>query len=448
MGRLLSACQKRNIQARSHGKVTIQVSMKFFTSLERQSQLRRRFVDLARISAVFLFTSHVYGQQTLSLHQAIEEGLRSPAAQVYQGQVDQTSALIKQAKLRPNARLYLQSEDLRPWDSNFSMADDSESYIFAGQTVEIGGKRSKRIDFAKANTSRAGATVDLLRQQLSARIANAYWNFAAAKAAVDLQKQNLEGADEVVRYHQERVNSGAMSGVDLLRMQLERDRAQLALQTAEQEANEFRLQLLRELGRTILLGDVQLSDPLTVIDSVAEVPLEAALAQRPDVRAANDSVMSARADARLQRANGIPDPDFIAGYKRNVGENSLYTSLQIPVPFSNRNQGEIARADASVRTAEAVRSQIELSARAEIEAARTAYESSRQIVQATLPEMRARAKQNLAILDDAYRAGGTDLLRYIDARHLAVEVELNVLQRLVEYHASAVRLQLAYGEQL
>jgi outer membrane protein, heavy metal efflux system len=233
-----------------------------------------------------------------------------------------------------------------------------------------------------------------------------------------------------------------------LRMQLERDRAQLALQTAEREAKEFRLQLLRELGRTTLLSDVQLSDPLTAIDPVAEVSLEAAIAQRPDVRAANDSVTSATADARLQRANGVPDPDFIGGYKRNVGENSLYTSLQIPLPLSNRNQGEISRADASVRTAEAARSQTELSARAEIEAARAAYESSRQIVQTTLPEMQTRAKQNLAILDDAYRAGGTDLLRYIDARRLAVEVELSALQRLAEYHASAVRLQLAYGEQL
>lgn len=410
--------------------------------------MRRGYANLACLSTLLLFGSCVYGQQTLSLHQAVEEGLRSPAAQVIQGQAAQTSALIEQAKLRPNPRLFLQSEDLRPWDSNFSMADNSASYVYAGQTLEIGGKRSKRIDFAKANASRAEAMAASLRQQLSARIANAYWNFAAAKAAVELQRENLESADEVVRYHQERVNAGAMRGVDLLRMQLERDRAQLALQTAEREANEFRLQLFRELGRTILLGDIQLSDPLTAIDPVAEVPVDVALAQRPDVRAANDVATSASADARLQRANGVPDPDLIGGYKRNGGENSLYTSLQIPLPFSNRNQGEIARAEASVRTAEAAKLQTELSARADIEAARAAYERSRQIVQATLPEMQTRAKQNLAILDDAYRAGGTDLLRYIDARRLAVEVELSALQRLAEYHASAVRLQLAYGEQL
>src|SRR5260370_35684685 len=136
----------------------------FATSFERLCQMRRSVVDLACVSAVFLSGTYVYGQETLSLHQAIEEGLRSPAAQVYQGQADQTSALVKQAKLRPNPRLYLQSEDLRPWDSNFSMADNSESHIFAVQTVEIAGKRGSRSSFAKTNASRTDARTALLRQ--------------------------------------------------------------------------------------------------------------------------------------------------------------------------------------------------------------------------------------------------------------------------------------------
>jgi cobalt-zinc-cadmium efflux system outer membrane protein len=143
----------------------------------------------------------------------------------------------------------------------------------------------------------------------------------------------------------------------------------------------------------------------------------------------------------------VPDPDLIAGYKRNTGSNTLYGSVQIPLPFQNRNQGEIARAEASIRTAEALRANSELAARADIEAARSAYERSREIVQTSLPDMQSRAKEHLTILDDAYRTGGTDLIRYIDARRLAVEVELNALQRLAEYHTSAVRLRLAYGDQ-
>lgn len=425
--------------------VTIQDPMKTITTITMGK--RTRFAVGAAILIIGISPVLLPGQQTLSLHQAVEEGLRSPAALAYQGQADQTAALIQQAKLRPNPRLFLQSEDLRPWDSNFSMAENSESYVYAGQLIELDGKRGKRLDFAKSNASRAQATLSIQRQQLASRIANAYWSFAAASAAVALQKQNLQSADDVVRYHQERVDAGAMRGVDLLRMELERDRAKLALQTAEREANEARLQLFREIGRTSFSVDVQFTDPLTAIDPVQELSVDAAMAQRPDVIAARDAVTSARADVRLQHANAVPDLDLIGGYKRNTGNNTLYSSLQIQLPFQNRNQGEIARAEASVRTAEALRAQMELSARAEIEAARASYQRSLEIVQTTLPDMQNRAKEHLAILDDAYRTGGTDLLRYIDARRLAVEVELNALQRLAEYHTSAVRLQLAYGEQ-
>jgi cobalt-zinc-cadmium efflux system outer membrane protein len=413
-------------------------------------QRSRRGVKLVSSAVVMLaavFISSSRAQQGLSLHQAIEEGMRSPAALAYQGVAEQASALIQQAKLRPNPRLFLQSEDLRPWDSNFSLAENSESYIYAGQTLELDGKRGKRIDLATANASRAEATLDLKRQELASRIANAYWSLAAAKAAVSLEQQNLDSADAVVRYHHERVDAGAMRRVDLLRMELERDRVRIALQTAQRDREEARLQLFREIGRTSLVGDPQLTDPLTLIEPVEEVPIETALAKRPDVIAARDEVASARADVRLQHAAAVPDPDLIAGYKRNTGSNTLYSSVQIPLPFQNRNQGEIARAEASIRTAEALKAKTDLAARADIEAARAAYERSRDIVQTSLPDMQNRAKEHLSILDDAYRTGGTDLLRYIDARRLAVEVELSALQRLAEYHTSAARLRLAYGDQ-
>ena len=63
-----------------------------------------------------------------------------------------------------------------------------------------------------------------------------------------------------------------------------------------------------------------------------------------------------------------------------------------------------------------------------------------------LPDMRARAKQNLAIMDDAYRIGGVDLLRYLDAERTAFDVEVSALHTLADFQQAGLRLQLAYGE--
>src|ERR1700751_6000171 len=88
------------------------------------------------------------GQTKLSLHEAILRAQNSPAARIAQSQVDASQGQVKQAGLRPNPRLYLQSEDLRPWASNFDFANNTEDYTYVGQTIETAGKRSGRLRFA------------------------------------------------------------------------------------------------------------------------------------------------------------------------------------------------------------------------------------------------------------------------------------------------------------
>ncbi len=156
---------------------------------------------------------------------------------------------------------------------------------------------------------------------------------------------------------------------------------------------------------------------------------------------------AAEADVRLQRAVGVPDLDLLGGYKRNSGYNTAYTSLQIPLPFRNRNQGDVARAEAAVKLAKDRLQQLELSVGADVEAAQEAYTHQQAVVHDILPDMRARAKQNLAIMDDAYRSGGVDLLRYLDAERTAVDVEVTALRTLADFQQAGLRLQLAYGVQ-
>ncbi len=80
-------------------------------------------------------------------------------------------------------------------------------------------------------------------------------------------------------------------------------------------------------------------------------------------------------------------------------------------------------------------------------AAQEAYTHQQAVVRDILPDMRARAKQNLAIMDDAYRTGGVDLLRYLDAERTAFDVEVSALRTLADFQQAGLRLQLAYGVQ-
>jgi cobalt-zinc-cadmium efflux system outer membrane protein len=302
------------------------------------------------LPAVLLLVAGAQGQQTLSLHDAVKRALESPRARVAKDQVDLTRAQRTQAALALNPRLYLQSEDLHPWDNNFSFPNGTEDYAYVSQTFEIDGKRAKRIALADADIHTSEAQQSLAVRQIAGSVAAGYWTAVADRQIADRLRQDLAAVDEMVRYHQQRVDAGAMRGVDLIRMEIERDRVSLALQAAERDAELARTELFRQIG-SVGGQDVVLTDDIASTEVLPEIDLATAPAQRAEVTVAQDRIAASQADLKLQHAIAIPDPDLFAGYKRNSGIDTAYVALQIPLPFRNRNQGEIARAETQLRIA-------------------------------------------------------------------------------------------------
>ncbi len=380
----------------------------------------------------------------LSLHAAIEQAQSSPQAREAQDRVDAYQGGVTQAGLRPNPRVYLQSEDIRPWADNFSFANQTEDYGELAQLFELGGKRSGRLAVARASLQQTEAERTLLLQQIAGQVAAAYWSAVVSEGVARLLEDDMQAVDAIVGYNKERVQAGAMRGVDLLRVQIERDRLQLALAAARRDVLLTRIELFKQMGREPN-KEIKLTDALDAYQPIETQAIAAVLTNRADVAVAREAVGVATAEVKLQHAQGVPDLDIFGGYKRNNGTNTLYTAIQIPLPFSNRNQGEIERAKATVRLAQDRLLQLELVVRADVTAAEETYTLQQQVVQTVLPDMRSRAKQNLAIMDDAYRTGGVDLLRYLDAERTAFDIEVTALHTLAEFQQAGLRLQLAYG---
>src|ERR1700738_1660605 len=115
----------------------------------------------------------------------------------------------------------------------------------------MGGKRSNRLQLANANLRRTEADRSLQMQQLAGRVAASYWNAASTTRLSELLQQGVTAVDAMVSYHKKRVESGAMRGVDLLRMQIERDRLLIALEAARREAALGRVDFVRLFGLSL-----------------------------------------------------------------------------------------------------------------------------------------------------------------------------------------------------
>jgi outer membrane protein, heavy metal efflux system len=386
-------------------------------------------------------------QAGLSLAEAIQEALaRNPAAQASRYRIEASEALITQSGLRPNPRLILQTENTRFWDGPFSFPNETDNFAYLSQTFEAGGKRDRRRELAQNNALRSRTERDVVARTIASRVAFAYWNTASARDLLRLLRLDVERYDEIVTYHRNRFEQGAASEFDLMRVMLERDRLIATTRAAERDLQLARISLSRELGRD---QDPNIDPSETLQSPAAVLPavdLKLALERRPEWRLAAQNIATSEANARLQESIANPDPEVYFGYKRTSGLNTMMGGVQINLPFTNRNQGAIAAAQAETRAFQAAQLAVQRQIRTEIELAQTNVQARGSLLTEVLGPMRERAADLARIAQAAYREGGFDLLRVLDAERTRIETLIAYQRALGEYQQSVTELRIAMGE--
>jgi cobalt-zinc-cadmium efflux system outer membrane protein len=401
------------------------------------------------VACLLLAVCGARAQESLSISEAIRQAWAShPQLEAAAQRIRSAEGLRRQAALKPNPSLTLQSENTRFWGRpSFSFPNQTDDFAYLTQLFETGGKRLRRVEFADAGVQSAEAERALLQRQIAARVSMAYWQAAAGIGLRDLLRQTVENFDSIVDFHKIRVAEGAMAEVDLMRVQLERDRIAVGYRSAEQTALQALIALQREMGRTEF-PNIALADRLSDVRDIAIPETVTVLTQRPEMAAARRAVEQARANHRLQQALAKPDPEVSFGYKRTEGLNTLMGIFTIPLPVRNRNEGAIASASSGIRVSESQLRATEAHIRGEVESARAAYEGRRRMLAEVLQPMRERADEIARIATAAYREGGIDLLRLLDAQRARLDALTAWYQALAEYQGSVTTLQIVTGAPL
>lgn len=396
----------------------------------------------------------LFAQPRFTLADAVSEALKGNAQlATADARVGVAAGLREQAGLGPNPRLTLQSENARAWGTPpFSYGRDADTLALLTHTFEAGGKRSRRVELGSANVRRSEIERELQRRQIVTRVSAAYWAAAGTARSRDLLGQEAAAFERVVQFHRDRVREGAAPEVDLLRIELERDRLLTAARTAGQDAERARISLFREMGKTEFPA-VEFADALEQTYPLELIPVDQILSRRPEMLLARQAIEQAQANLRLQQANARTDPDVQIGYKRTAGLtvtgpaafNTIYASIQIPLALRNRNQGQIAAAVADIKANESSLAATAALVRAEVESATLDYQTRQKLLAETLRPMRERADDVYKIAEAAYREGGSDILRLLDAERTRIETQLAYVRTLAELQQSAVAVATAQG---
>lgn len=379
------------------------------------------------VALVLLLAGSVAAQSPpVTLPQAVAEAVASNldlAAQRLNIPIAEARAIT--ARLRPNPVLTVAGQSLNLLGANFSPntpLGPNQTNIHTDFPIERGGKRERRIELAREQKSLAELEVRELMRQVVFAVHNAFIDVQQAKALLQLARENLQSLEGVVAINEARLKSGDLAEVELERSRLAALQNQSRVEQAELQLAQAKSQLQLLLGRRQsaadfdVQGDLRTDAPVVDLSQLAQT----ALARRPDYLLTVQSQAASRADLKLQIANGRVD--FVVGseytYQRawGVGGSSLGVSLSLPLKLYNKNQGEIARAQREIASAEARAKAMARSIHTEIEKAIQQYEVTGRLLGSIERNMLVRARTVRNTTEYSYRRGEASLVEFLDAQ--------------------------------
>ncbi len=319
-----------------------------------------------------------------------------------------------------------------------------------------GGRLSNNAAAAQTQGDAARLTLQASRLTVTEAVTEAYADAALQAALVAVASARLSAEDEQVRITQEKVRTGRLAPVDLLREQAE-----------EADAGESRL----AAGNSALLSLVRLKTVLgvsqasvfTLSDSLdaltpAGQPLPATLpdalrlaaARRPELAAALKQVDAAESRVRAARAAyapqvyGVAMADASAG--AGVGRNGYTVGLTASLPLYDGGQrrADVDAAKARVERAKADAQQAEQQVEEDTASAWLMEQTAAAQVPVTAAGV-AAAQEGYALAALRYNAGKSTTAERLDALAALVRAQGAFAQARADVVSSRARLRAAVG---
>ena len=313
----------------------------------------------------------------------------------------------------PSALIGSQMVTLKPGDPN-----GTEFYQFGvTRLFERGGKRQARLETARSTTALTGFQLDDQRRQTDLAIRQAFSRMVYAQQALALSRESLEDYRKTVALMKARLDAGAIDQTDF-------DRVELQLAGFESDLDNAGLTLRQgSIALQTLIGIATPSETFAIAGTLdppnVTVGMEQlrrdALANRPDLKAAQAQVAVDTASIRVAVANGTADPVLEGEYERAGAANTVGASLNLPLRIFDRNQGEKERARYELEGSRLALTAQQNQVLSEVDSAWAAYGTAQAQTARYRSKYLAEAAHVRDNLEFSYRHGNTTLLDYLSA---------------------------------
>lgn len=262
--------------------------------------------------------------------------------------IDSAKATVITAKLYNNPDFSFSNAFYNTQTHHFF---DPEESVEISQLILLAGKRNKAIALAQSGINIAQFQFYDLLRTLRFVLRNDFYNIYFMEQSSKLYQIEISSLQKLVPAFEDQVQKGFMAPVDALRIKTQLYTLQAEfnnLQTnIDQVQTELKL-LIRADASSFIIPETQVSDLNNdvVAQSNYQSLVDSAIVNRPDLQVLNANIVYSNYNLKLQKAFATPDLTVGASYDRlgSYVENYNAIGISIPLPFFNRNQGNIRNA--------------------------------------------------------------------------------------------------------
>ena len=325
----------------------------------------------------------------------------------------------------------------------------------------LSGKRGLRRDVAHAAVQAAKMGRIDAERVLVAAVKSQYLQMALSEQVLDFMKETQRSTVETRDLVKTRFRLGSVSEADVARAESAKLEADQAVDAAyggllTQQAN---MAFLLGVRGTVPNYDVESHvldyRELPVLAQYASSGLlQIAERNRPDLKVAEYQEQQARASLDLARRQRFPDIALSIAYTQ-IGNGQNYeqpsflsVGLSAPLPIFYQNQGEIAKANASIQTQIIQRTKLNSQISSDVAASWAGFTTARRRVLRMQDELLHQVDYAQKLVAIQYEKGAASLLELLDARRTFISVNLEYRQNLSDYWTAAVRLEQSVGVEM
>jgi len=315
---------------------------------------------------------------------------------------------------------------------------------FVGQEIVTAGKLRLNRDVAGQEIRQAEFNWQAQRFRVLTDVRHGYYDAMVADCTVELTEQLVRIGEQGIKAAEELMKAKEVARVDVLQSRIEADSAKILLDKARNRYTAAWRNLATVVGNPAL-PPTRLAGNLLdeIIPLTWEDTLNRLLAESPQLACAQAGVARAQAVLDRECAGRIPNIDLQTSVQYDNATQDTIAGVQVgvPIPFFNRNQGNIRKAQAELTTAQQEVKRVRLALEQRLATVFEQYSTARQQVEKYNRDVIPNAVESLKLVSAGYKQGEFNYLALLIAQRTYFQTNLAYLDALRDLRKSAAALE-------